>query len=170
MGTENCRFVTSLRSWELYRGAQRRYRKEVRRALIDSWRTSCTSVNELSRSARLHKALCVFLDVEGALNNTSYESMVLLFLNTGFITPLYGGLELPWRAAWLRRLSVGFPTRLQYLVLPSGRCDVVDPMTPCCWWFYSKTQLGWNITQGYEDVICLVVVGKFPNTVSGIMQ
>ena len=44
-------------SWELYREAQRRYRKEVRKASKDAWRAFCSSVQELPRSARLHRAL-----------------------------------------------------------------------------------------------------------------
>ena len=44
-------------SWELYREAQRRYRKEVRKVSKETWRTFCSSVNDLPRSARLHRAL-----------------------------------------------------------------------------------------------------------------
>ena len=39
------------------REAQRRYRKEVRKASKETWRTFCSSVNDLPRSARLHMAL-----------------------------------------------------------------------------------------------------------------
>ena len=44
-------------SWELYRKAQRRYRKEVHKASKETWRTFCSSVNDLPRSAKLHRAL-----------------------------------------------------------------------------------------------------------------
>jgi hypothetical protein len=44
-------------SWEFYREAPRRYRKEVRKASKETWRTFCSSVKELPRSARLHWAL-----------------------------------------------------------------------------------------------------------------
>jgi hypothetical protein len=44
-------------SWELYREAQRRYRKEVRKASIEVWMTFCNSINNLPMSARLHKAV-----------------------------------------------------------------------------------------------------------------
>ena len=37
--------------------AQRRYRKEVRKATEDAWRTFCSSINELPSSDRLHRAL-----------------------------------------------------------------------------------------------------------------
>ena len=44
-------------SWELYGEAQRKYRKEVRKASKETWRTFCSSVNDLRRAARLHRAL-----------------------------------------------------------------------------------------------------------------
>jgi hypothetical protein len=42
-----CRADKTPQSWELSREAQRRYRKEVRRAPKDAWRTFCNSVNGL---------------------------------------------------------------------------------------------------------------------------
>jgi Ni,Fe-hydrogenase I large subunit len=44
-------------SWELCREAQRVYRKEVHKASKETWRAFCTSINELPRVARLHRAL-----------------------------------------------------------------------------------------------------------------
>jgi len=52
-----CRADNKSTSWELYREAQRRYRKEVRKASKETWRTLCSSVNDLPRLARLHRAL-----------------------------------------------------------------------------------------------------------------
>jgi len=46
-----------LDSWDLYREAQRKYRKEVQKASKETWRTFCNSVNNLPRSATLHRAL-----------------------------------------------------------------------------------------------------------------
>jgi hypothetical protein len=43
--------------WELYREPQRRYRKEVRRASRKTWRSFVSSINELPRAAKIHKAL-----------------------------------------------------------------------------------------------------------------
>ena len=60
-------------------------------------------------------ALGVFLDIEGAFNNTSYDSMCAALLKMGLTTSSYGGLELPWRAAWLRRLSADLLRGLWYL-------------------------------------------------------
>jgi len=44
-------------SWELYIEAQRIYRKEVRKASKNAWRTFCSSINDLPSLARLHRAL-----------------------------------------------------------------------------------------------------------------
>jgi hypothetical protein len=44
-------------SWELYREAQRSYRGEVRKVSKETWRTFCSSINNLPRAARLHRAL-----------------------------------------------------------------------------------------------------------------
>jgi hypothetical protein len=52
-----CRANNDTHSWELYRETQRRYRKEVRKASKETWRTFCSSMRDLPRSARLHKAL-----------------------------------------------------------------------------------------------------------------
>jgi glucose-6-phosphate isomerase len=44
-------------SWELYREDQQAYRKEVRKVSKETWRAFCTSINDLPRAARLHRAL-----------------------------------------------------------------------------------------------------------------
>jgi hypothetical protein len=44
-------------SWELYRETQWKYRNEVRKASKNAWRTFCSSINDLPRSASLHRAL-----------------------------------------------------------------------------------------------------------------
>ena len=52
-----CRADNKPSSWELYRQAQCRYGKEVRKASKQTWRTFCSSINDLPRSAKLHRAL-----------------------------------------------------------------------------------------------------------------
>jgi len=44
-------------NWDVHREAQCRYRKEVRKASKESWRTFCSSVKDLPRSARINRAL-----------------------------------------------------------------------------------------------------------------
>jgi hypothetical protein len=60
-------------------------------------------------------ALSVFLDGEGAFNNTSLTPSVLVLLNKGLTTLSYGGLELPRRTAWLRQITVDLQRLLRYL-------------------------------------------------------
>jgi hypothetical protein len=43
--------------WDLYRETQQNYWKEVRTASRNSWRTFCSSIDDLPKSARLHTAL-----------------------------------------------------------------------------------------------------------------
>jgi hypothetical protein len=52
-----CRSGKYQHSWELYREAQRNYRKEVRKISRDAWRIFCSSIDDLPKSASLHKAL-----------------------------------------------------------------------------------------------------------------
>ena len=52
-----CQADNNPHNWELYREAQRGYRKEVRKASKETCRTFCSSVTDLPWSARLHRAL-----------------------------------------------------------------------------------------------------------------
>ena len=52
-----CRSDKNSHSWDLYRQTQRNYRKEVRKASRNASRTFCNPINDLPRSARLHRAL-----------------------------------------------------------------------------------------------------------------
>jgi len=53
----NCRAEKNPHSWDLYREAQRKYRNEVRKASKNAWRTFCSSINDLPKAARVHRAL-----------------------------------------------------------------------------------------------------------------
>jgi hypothetical protein len=52
-----CQLGKNPHSWDLYREAQRNYRKEVSKASKNAWRAFCCSIDDLPRSARLHRAL-----------------------------------------------------------------------------------------------------------------
>ena len=52
-----CRSKKNPHSWALCRETQRNYRKDVRKASRNAWRTFCGSINDLPRSAWLYKAL-----------------------------------------------------------------------------------------------------------------
>ena len=51
-----CQSDKNLHSWDLYREAQQNYRKEVRKASKNACRTFCSSINNLPRSPKLHRA------------------------------------------------------------------------------------------------------------------
>jgi len=60
-------------------------------------------------------------------------------------------------------------------VVVSRGCLQVGVLLPLLWClFLDDLMAGLNMgcvnTQGYADDICLLAVGKFPNTVSGVMQ
>jgi len=52
-----CRSNKNPHSSDLYREVQRNYRKEVRKASKNAWRAFCSSIDDLPRSARLHRTL-----------------------------------------------------------------------------------------------------------------
>jgi len=52
-----CRSDRNPHSWDLYREAQRNYRKEVRKASKNAWRAFSSSIDDVPRPSRLHRAL-----------------------------------------------------------------------------------------------------------------
>ena len=52
-----CQAGNSLHSWELNREAQQSYKKEVRKVSKEIWRSYCSSIKDLPRSARLNRAV-----------------------------------------------------------------------------------------------------------------
>jgi hypothetical protein len=52
-----CRADKNPHSWDFYREAQQKYRKEVRMASKNTWRVFCSSINDLPQVARVHRAL-----------------------------------------------------------------------------------------------------------------
>ena len=93
----------------------------------------------------------------------------MLLSDMGLITPLYSGLEPRWKATWLWQLSMFLPWGLWYPG-DAHKCVVAAFVVPCCWCFDSKAQWEWDIYSRLRNDICLLVEGKFPNTVSGLMQ
>jgi len=116
-------------------------------------------------------ALGVFLDIEEAFNNTSYDSMCAALAKYGV-----DYTTLRWIRAtlegWLATVTLGGASRSIEVSrdCPQGgvlssllQCLVVDDLI-------ARLNGGGVYTQGYADDICLLVVGKFPNTVSGLTQ
>jgi hypothetical protein len=117
-------------------------------------------------------ALGVFLDIEGAFNNTSYDFMCAALTKHGVDSTTI----IRWTKATLEgRLAVaslgGFPRSIAV----SRGCSQGGVLSPLLWCLVADGLLarlneGGVYAQGYADDICLLVVGKFPNTVSGLMQ
>jgi len=83
---------------------------------------------------------------------------------------MYDGLGLPWRVGWVVTLD-GFSRSVEV----SRGCQQGDVLSPLLWCLgvdelIARLNRGGVYTQGYADNICLQAVGKFPNTVSGLIQ
>jgi hypothetical protein len=116
-------------------------------------------------------ALGIFLDIEGVFNNTSYDSMCAALAKHGVhyttVRWFRATLEVRQAMATLGGLcrSVGVSTGC-----PQG--GVLSPLLWCLVVIELLARLneGGVYTRGYADDICLLVVGKFPNTVTGLIQ
>jgi hypothetical protein len=116
-------------------------------------------------------ALGVFLDIEGAFNNTCYDTMCDALVRHGskytIVWWIRATLEGRVAVATLNGFSVG-------LAISRG-CPQGGVLSPLLWCLVvddliTRLSGGSVFIQGYADDICLLAVGKFPNTVSGLMQ
>jgi hypothetical protein len=113
--------------------------------------------------------LGVFLDLEGAFSNTSYDSMCTALCRHGvehsIVRWVRATLEGRRATATLGGLSRSFAV--------SKGCPQGGVLSPLLWCLVVDDLLaglnGSVYAQGHVD-ICLLMVGKFPNTVSGFMQ
>jgi hypothetical protein len=115
--------------------------------------------------------LGVFLDIEGAFNNTCCDTMCDALVRHGseytIVWWIRATLEGCMAIATLNGSSVG-------LTISRG-CPQGGVLSPLLWCLVVDDLLtrlsgGGVFIQGYADDICLLAVGKFPNTVSGLMQ
>jgi len=98
-----CRADNKSSSWEVYRGTQRKYRKEVRKASNETWRTFCSSINDLPRSARLHRALSrdpktklgFLVAPTGEHTQSEVKPWISSLLPTSPTQPLWKGVQYP---------------------------------------------------------------------------
>jgi len=113
-------------------------------------------------------ALSVFLDIEGAFDNTSYDSMYSALTRHGVDQTI-----VQWIRATLEgRLAMAALRDVSRSVTVSRGCPQVGVLSPLLWCLVVDEQIvrlneGSVYAQGYADDICLLAVGKFPNTVSG---
>ena len=115
-------------------------------------------------------ALGVFLDI-GAFNNTSYDSMCAALARHGVDYTI-----VQWNRATMEgRLATTALGGDSRSVAVSRGCPQGGVLSPLLWCLVvnellSRLNDGGVYSQGYGDDICLLVVGKFPNTVSGLIQ
>jgi hypothetical protein len=111
--------------------------------------------------------LGAFLDIEGRLTIPAMTPCVMLLSGMVVNIPSCNGSEPPWRAATLNDISLRFAISRGCpqggVLLPLLWCLVVNDLI-------TRLNVSGIFIQGYADDICLLTVGKFPNTVSGLMQ
>ena len=112
-----------------------------------------------------------FLDIEGAFDNTSYESMCTALTRHGVEQTIVRWIRATLEGR-LATAALGDATRN---VVVSRGCPQGGVLSPLLWCLVVNELLarlneGNIYTQGYADDICLLVVGKFPNTLSGLIQ
>jgi hypothetical protein len=113
-------------------------------------------------------ALGAFLNMEGAFNNTYYDIMCDALVRHGneytIVQWIKATLEGRVAVATLNEICLRFAICPQGgVLLPLLWCVVVNDLL-------TRLSGGGVFIQGYADDICLLAVGKFPNTVSGLMQ
>ena len=116
-------------------------------------------------------ALRVFLDIEGAFNNTSYDSMRAALARHGVDHTIVRWI----RATLEGRMATVTLGGLTRSVAVSRGCPQGGVLSPLPWCLVVNELLarlneGSVYSQGYVDDICLLAVEKFPNMVSGLIQ
>jgi len=116
-------------------------------------------------------ALGIFLNIEGAFNNTSYNSMCAALDRHGVDHTI-----VRWIRATLEvRLATATLGGFSRTIAVSRGCPQGGVLSPLLWCLVVNELLarlneGGVYSQGYADDICLLEVGKFPNMVSGLIQ
>jgi len=115
-------------------------------------------------------ALGAFLDIEGAFNNTCYDTMCDVLVRHGSEYTIKR-----WIKATLEgRVAVATINDISLRFTISRGCPQGVVLSPLLWCLVvndliTRLSGGGVFIQGYADDICLLAVGKFPNTVSGLM-
>jgi hypothetical protein len=113
----------------------------------------------------------VFLDTEGTFNNTSYDSMCAARAKHGVDCTIIRRI----RATLKGRLATATLGGFSRSVGVSRSCPHGGVLSPLLWCLVldeliARLNMDGVYTQGYADDICLLAVGKFPNTVSELIQ
>ena len=116
-------------------------------------------------------ALGIFLDIEGAFNNTTYDSMCVALARHGVDCTI-----VRWVKATLEgQRATAMLGNLSRSVAVSRGCPQGGVLSPLLWCLVvdellTRLSEGGVYAQGYADDICLLAVGKFPNAVYGLIQ
>jgi hypothetical protein len=108
-------------------------------------------------------ALGAFLYIEGAFNNTSYDSICAALVRHG-VSPTIR----QWIRATLEGQRATATLGVSRSIAVARGCPQEGILSPLLWCLVVDE--GGIYAQGYADDICLLAVGKFLNTVSGLMQ
>ena len=116
-------------------------------------------------------ALGVFLDIEGAFNNTSYDSMCAALAGHGVDYTIVRWI----RATLEGRRAMATLGGFSRSIAVSRGCPQGGVLSPLLWCLVVNKLLarlneGGVYSQGCVDDICLLVVGKFQNMESGLIQ
>jgi hypothetical protein len=115
-------------------------------------------------------ALGVFLDIEGAFNYISFDSMCAALIGRGVSSTI-----VQWVRATLEgRLATAALNDTFVRVAVSRGCLQGGLLSLLLWCLVvddliARLSMGGVYRQGYANDICLLAVGKFPNTVSELM-
>ena len=115
--------------------------------------------------------LGVFLVIEGAFNNTCYDTMCDALIRHGSNYTIVRWI----RATLEGRVAVATLSGFSMRLAISRGCPQGGVLSPLLWFLVVDdllARLNGNgvFIQGYTDDICLLAVGKFPNMVSGLIQ
>jgi hypothetical protein len=116
-------------------------------------------------------ALDASLDIEGAFNNTSYDTMCEALVRHGCEHTIVRWI----RATLEGRVAVAALNETSLRVAISRSCPQGGVLSLLLWCMVVNdliTRLSGSdvFIQGYADDTCLLAVGKFPNTVSELLQ
>ena len=116
-------------------------------------------------------ALGVFLDIEGAFNSTSYDSMCAALARHGVDHTIIRWI----RATLEERQATAICRDTSVSIMVSKVCPQGGVLSPLLWCLVIDELLarlcgGGVYAQGYADDICLLAVGKFPNRLSRLTQ
>ena len=116
-------------------------------------------------------ALGVFLDIEGAFDNISYDSMFLALSRHGTDPTIVRWIRATLEGR-MATAALGDATRSVAVSRGCPQGGVLSPLLRCLVVDHLLVRLneGSVYAQVYADDICLLAVGKFPNTVSGLIQ